>query len=177
MQSGVRYFAYGSNLCPNRLEQRVGSCRILGVARLKAFQLLFHKRGKDGSAKCDAYKTDNDQHSVYGVVYAMSGNQSAVLNDIEGLGAGYNLETVQVELIQVAQSIDAQTYLTQPDYIDPNLAPYSWYRDFVLYGARIQGLPSAYISQLEKTKANSDPDKQRLIINQKILDGWSQAVD
>ena len=171
MQSSTSYFAYGSNLYPNRLEQRVGSCRIVGVARLSAFRLSFHKRGKDGSAKCDAYKTGDDRHSVYGVVYVLSDNQLAILNDIEGLGAGYELETSQVQIIQSAQLINAHLYVTQNAYIDVSLAPYSWYLDFVLYGARIQGLPSAYISQLEKTKVISDPNKQRQSSNQKILSG------
>ena len=169
MQSSAFYFAYGSNLFPKRLEQRIGYCRILGVARLNAFQLLFHKQGKDGSAKCDAHKTGNDQQQIYGVVYALSGDQLTILNEIEGLGFGYELETVSVAFIHSSESASAKIYLAQSDYINTGLLPYSWYRDFVLYGARFHGLPDAYISRLQQTKVISDPDEQRRNTNENIL--------
>jgi len=169
VQPCINYFAYGSNLHPGRLEQRIGPCGISGVARLFAFELKFHKRGKDGSAKCDAFRTGDHQDCIYGVIYAVSTEQMLGLNEIEGLGNGYELETVQVELTQSGELVDAQVYVTQQSHIDTNLAPYSWYRDFVLFGARIQGLPVTYISQLQKTNVIPDPDSQRHHTNLNIL--------
>ena len=54
MSATLLYFAYGSNLHPERLRERVPSAESLGVARLEAHVLRFHKRGRDGSGKCDA---------------------------------------------------------------------------------------------------------------------------
>lgn len=55
----MKYFAYGSNMSLLRLWQRVPSAVRIGVFTLQGHQLRFHKLGKDGSGKCDAYQTNN----------------------------------------------------------------------------------------------------------------------
>ena len=53
------YLAYGSNLHPVRLTERVPSARFLGLTSLFGYQLRFHKRHEpDGSGKCNMYHTD-----------------------------------------------------------------------------------------------------------------------
>ena len=50
----IKYFAYGSNLHPQRFQERVPSGKFLALAALTRHTLLFHKRGQDGSSKCNA---------------------------------------------------------------------------------------------------------------------------
>ena len=45
------YFAYGSNLCANRMLERVPSARVIAPARVDDRQLSLGKQGRDGSGK------------------------------------------------------------------------------------------------------------------------------
>jgi gamma-glutamylcyclotransferase len=47
------YLAYGSNLHPLRLMQRVSSAKVEDVIELPGRQGNFHKRSPDGSGKCN----------------------------------------------------------------------------------------------------------------------------
>jgi hypothetical protein len=54
------------------------------------------------------------------------------------------------------------TYRATPEYIDDNLKPYGWYRDFVLAGGREHGLPPEYIAEyIQLVEAIEDPNKTR----------------
>ena len=88
MSRFIEYFAYGSNLSYARLAARIGRCAVLGTAELRGFRLEFHKRGADGSAKCNAHRTDYHADSVLGVIYVISEVQKSVLDRYEGVGFG-----------------------------------------------------------------------------------------
>ena len=66
------YLAYGSNMWPRRIELRLGPCEVVGVASLDGYALRFHKRGGDGSGKCDAFHTASSADCLYGVVYSLT---------------------------------------------------------------------------------------------------------
>lgn len=53
------YFAYGSNLHPRWLRNRVHSAEELNTVYLQNRKLHFHKRSSDRSAKCNIVKTDS----------------------------------------------------------------------------------------------------------------------
>ena len=57
--------------------------------------------------------------------------------------------------------IRAFSYVAHPDYIVTSLVPYTWYKDFVISGAREHGLPREYIRILESQDADADPDPDR----------------
>ena len=57
MVNRLLYFAYGSNLHPTRLGDRAPSVELVGTAVLEGHALRFHKRGADGSGKCNALAT------------------------------------------------------------------------------------------------------------------------
>ena len=90
------YFAYGSNMSTPRLLNRVVSARAVAVACLPAHALRFHKRGRDGSAKCDAFYTGQDHDELHGVVYRIAAAEKPCLDECEGLGNGYDVKTVTV---------------------------------------------------------------------------------
>ena len=58
----IYYFAYGSN-CNQAIMEKKGviartpSARPVGTSLLPGHRLTFHKRGRDGSGKCDAFET------------------------------------------------------------------------------------------------------------------------
>ena len=65
------YLAYGSNLHPVRLSERVPSAELLGVVELREYRLVFQKRGWDGSSKCTLVRTGETSVGAYGAMYAI----------------------------------------------------------------------------------------------------------
>lgn len=56
---------------------------------------------------------------------------------------------------------DAWIYIAREPSTDPALRPYSWYKRFLVEGAREHGLPIAYIEALECVEASQDRNEQR----------------
>jgi len=164
----MNYFAYGSNLHPERLRQRTPSCRALGIARLAGYTLRFHKRGRDGSGKGNAFLTGNPDDEVWGVVYSLAAEEKASLDQAESLGCGYNVVTQSLGLLAGAVH-EVFFYVADSAYIDHALWPYTWYKNLVIEGARIHRLPSAYIEHLEQVSAIDDPDATRHAIHRRIV--------
>lgn len=154
------YFAYGSNMCTGRLQGRVPSATPLFRARLMGHALRFHKRSKDGSAKADAYRTNNPGDTVWGVVFRIAEPEKPKLDRAEGLNQGYNEQTVDI-LDEAAVTHEALVYLADPSAIDASLRPYSWYKRFVVKGARQHELPTEYIQLIEGFEAIDDQDRNR----------------
>jgi hypothetical protein len=85
----------------------------------------------------------------------------AKLDQAEGVGSGYEHAMVTV-INDKGRRRKVLTYLASPAYIDDNLKPYAWYKDFVLAGARKHCLPSEYLAEyVERVEAIDDPDKVR----------------
>jgi gamma-glutamylcyclotransferase len=154
------YFAYGSNMSVSRLRARVPSARPHGVSQLTHHQLSFHKIGKDGSAKCDAYFTDNQHDLVMGVLYTIDHAEKAYLDQVEGLGKGYEIK--QVDLLHPeGHQVSAFTYYAT--HIDSKLEPFHWYREHVLRGAEEFDLPEAYIADIRSVACIEDSNTERVI--------------
>lgn len=153
------YFAYGSNMCLSRLHNRVPSCQFYAVASLQGYTLKFHKRSNDDSGKCDAFRTNNLEDRVIGVVFKINETDKDNLDNAEGLGYGYSEQIVELESSD--EPITAFAYIADSDAIDSTLMPYTWYRTFVLEGARQYQLPSDYIRGIEAVEAKEDADKAR----------------
>ena len=132
------YFSYGSNMSIKRLRRRTPSAEFVTVSFLANHQLSFHKAGKDGSAKCDALKTNNDEDFVIGVVFNISESEKCDLDRYEGLGNGYD-EKIVTLLSSEGHSMEAVTYYATN--IDSGLKPYHWYKEHVIRGAKENKLP------------------------------------
>jgi len=141
-----------------RMGSRVGSAASLGVHRLDGHSLRFHKMGKDGSGKCDAYYTSDPDDCIWGVVYTLSKADKQLLDRIEGLGKGYREKSVEVYASNGA-SVTALTYIALKT--DPLLKPFGWYKKHVLTGALEANLPLSYVSRLDAIQAINDRDIQR----------------
>ena len=154
----MKYFSYGSNMSANRLGKRIRGCKVLGVFQLDAHDLRFHKISKkDGSGKCDAYFTGNDEDFVLGVLYEVSDDEKDVLDNFEGLGKGYDDKKVCVH--SDGARYQAVTYIASE--IDEGLVPYSWYVRHVIEGAKTANFPDCYIEKLENITSKYDFDRNR----------------
>jgi len=161
----VRYFAYGSNLHPLRLAERVPSSRLLGTGTLSGHRLAFHKRGRDGSAKCDCLATGPAQDRVLGAVFEFRVAERGLLDACEG--AGYVARTVEVRVGY--RRMEVYLYQAHPGATDPRLRPFDWYKALVLAGARHHRLAPDYVMALAQIPARPDPDPRRAGTHRALL--------
>lgn len=162
------YFAYGSNLHPQRLQERVSSAKSLGVVEAVGYKLTFSKRSKDQSGKCNFYQTGSDSDIVYGVLYEFDARDKSNLDKAEGKGAGYNEKLVSFSLGE--EQYSPFTYMADSKYIDGGLRPYEWYKQFVVVGAQFHSMPTSYIESIERVIAIPDPDAKRNAKNMEKLE-------
>lgn len=155
----MNYFAYGSNMSLARLRARIPSAVPIGRHVLPGHELRWHKVSKDGSGKCDAFRTDATEAKVFGMLFRIDQADKPTLDKVEGLGWGY--ESRAVELVAPdGDVIVANTYIATR--IDAGLKPYSWYLHHVLTGAREAALPSHYIARRILSIASiTDTNKDR----------------
>jgi len=147
------YVAYGSNLHPLRLTERASSARLIATSFLPNWSLHFHKRSKDGSGKCNILPGGDGIHVA---IFDISVEDKLLLDKIEGLGRGYS-ET----LLSIPDIGECVTYVAQQSHIDGSLAPYDWYKELVLMGARAHGFPDDYSQRISSLRAIEDPDPNR----------------
>jgi len=159
------YYAYGSNLHPARLGARIPSSQLLGVAEISGYQLLFHKRGADLSAKCNALYSGDPDHLLLGALFSLAAHEKPTLDEIEG--AGYVVSEVVVQY--QGEKRQAFMYIAEQEYIDNALAPYQWYKDFVYLGAEFLCFPDHYVRELIDVGAIDDPDAERHARNEQVL--------
>lgn len=147
------YAAYGSNLHPVRLTARVPSATLLGTCVLPGWSLRFHKRGADGSAKCDIVAHGD---RTYLAVYDIAAAHRARLDEAEGVGAGYEVRTLELPGYG-----DGFIYVANESHVDPTLKPYGWYRALVAIGCRYHAFPGDYVARLAAVETIDDPDLAR----------------
>lgn len=165
----VRVFAYGSNLCLQRLQARAPGATVVAVAVLSGHALRWHKKSADGSGKCDAFATGNESDLVWGAVYEMTPGDKLRLDGFEGLGVHYFEKSVRLRT-PGGEWLDATTYVANPRFIDETAKPFGWYKAFVTTGARQHGLPADYRALLEAVEATEDPDAERAARESALLD-------
>lgn len=152
------YFSYGSNMSARRMLARVPTARRAEQALLPSHRLVFHKRGRDGSAKCDAHYTGRVEDKVVGVLFELPAAGKSMLDRYEGLGRGYAQKQVRVRT-ENGIWVRAMTYYAT--HIDSLLQPFSWYKIHVLTGARENRLPAAYVRTIKRVATIDDPDPER----------------
>jgi gamma-glutamylcyclotransferase (GGCT)/AIG2-like uncharacterized protein YtfP len=158
----LRYAAYGSNLHPQRLRERIEHAKLVGTSFLEQHTLQFHKRGQDQSAKCSFSSCGRGMHVA---VYEIDESGKQVLDRIEGAGRGYNVANLHVPDIG-----ECFTYIAARTHIDELLQPFDWYREMVLLGCRSHAFPGAYCDRIAAIPAVADPDAGRRAKNWEIVD-------
>lgn len=143
------YFAYGSNMSVNRLNNREIPAVKLGFGELKDYKLVCNKISCDQSLKFNIERSEGSQ--VYGVVYRVSESDLPKLDEFEGAipgSKGYTREMMTI--IYNGEEQQAATYIcTCTEKIDNSgkNKPYSWYVQHALTGAREAGIDPDYIKE------------------------------
>ena len=150
-------FAYGSNMCSGRFRAYGVSPEEVGrAAVLPGHRLQFNKKSTDDkSGKANiAAQPGSD---VWGVLYTVSDADLDKLDKGEG---GYRRVRLSLCLTDNTNT-DAWVYIAKKPTNDPALRPYTWYKRFLVEGAREHSLPAEYIAELEKIIAEQDANEAR----------------
>ena len=153
------YFAYGSNLHPVRLRERVPSAQLVGVIELNQHRLAFHKKGRDESSKCNLVHTGEESDGVYGAIYQIDSAHKYALDSSEGKGYGYIDRQIMLQYQE--QNYNCFTYFAQQSHIVEKLKPFHWYKQLVLLGARYLNFSDSYLFSIESIESVEDPDEKR----------------
>ncbi|MEL7450977.1 MAG: gamma-glutamylcyclotransferase family protein [Pseudomonadota bacterium] len=156
-----RYLAYGSNLHPLRLTARTPSARLVGTDVIQGWQLVFHKRGQDGSGKCNIRPADG---AVFAAVYELETFDMETLDAIEGVNRGYQRHTLQAKNFG-----RCEVYLAEQSHVDPAIRPFCWYRSLVLEGCRYHGFPDDYVAPIHAVDHVRDEDPARRGLHEGLL--------
>ena len=161
-QSTSLYAAYGSNLHPRRLRERIKSATLRGTGFLQKYTLRFHKRGQDRSAKCGFSDCGEGMHVA---VYEVQDADRKILDAIEGVGKGYDVDEIGVPGFG-----KCFTYVAAHTHIDELLRPFDWYREMVLLGCLRHAFPATYCERIAALPVIEDPDTARRKKNWRTVD-------
>lgn len=151
------YFAYGSNMLAARLNARCPSARALDVLTVDGFDIAFDKIGMDGSGK--ATLVPSPGASVVGGLFAVDDAEMVLLDQIEGVGRGY--DRIRVTVRTELQDAEAFSYIAPPAFRDAAIRPFDWYLGLVMAGAYERRLPPDWIRRLAGQPTIPDPDRTR----------------
>lgn len=160
--SSILYAAYGSNLHPKRVSERVESLTLLGTSYISDKGFRFNKRSKDLSAKGNIVEANE---GVYVAIYELDSSSKSTLDRIEGLGFGYN-EAV----LDIPEYGECLTYVAQPSAIDDSLLPYYWYKRLVLLGCQYHQFPHEYVEFISNFDETGDGNDERHAENMRLVE-------
>lgn len=130
----------------DRMRERLPRAVICEAVSLEGYSVLFNKRGRDGSGKCNIVPREDAQ--IFGAVYALTETCLECLDEIEG--PGYFRFSVKACGIDSGRSYRAHTYAAHDWAVEDSLVPERWYLQYVLQGGGMNGLPDDYIDSLAR---------------------------
>ena len=157
----MRYAAYGSNLHLLRLGKRVPSAKFVTVFELSGWSLHFHKRGRDGSAKCNIVRA---AQSVFFALFDIDARDKPLLDRAEGLNYGYEERAIEAESFG-----RCFCYVASRTHIDETLRPYSWYKELVIAGLEHHQASPEYLDKVRLIDSVTDRDEARHNRNMAIV--------
>lgn len=149
------YFAYGSNMNPERVEWREMPFVEFHGGVLHDYRLAFNKRSVKypGAASANVMVSRGDR--VEGVLYRLPEPASIeVMDPFEGYPIRYTRERLPV--IFGESVCHAWVYMANPEFLDDGLKPARWYLDHLLKGH--PHLTEAYYRALALTECLPDSD-------------------
>ncbi|MGH2918233.1 MAG: gamma-glutamylcyclotransferase family protein [Solirubrobacteraceae bacterium] len=149
------YFAYGSNMHPDKLRERCPGAGHVRPAKLADHRLAFTRRSVrtfPGSGVADLLPAQG--MTVWGALYSMSDDDLEALDAIEGEGSAYERREVSVTLANetVVDAIAYSVIDKEPEEVPPSTE----YLEQMLAGALACELPAAYRTFLESLRATPD---------------------
>ena len=149
------YFAFASNLDPERMSQHCPAHRVVGLAALRDHRLGFPRYSPQWGGGISSPQLAHGQ-TVWGIVYDLTDDDMRALDELEGFrGSGdqHNIcdrEIVTVDLTRpddgsIPRRVRPWMFVARPS--NPS-APTRQYLDAILTGARHHHLPEEYIARL-----------------------------
>lgn len=145
----MKYFAYGSNMNPERLKKRNVNFYERKKASLKGYDLSFDKKAKDGEFGYATIQPSNDEQPIQGAIYEIDDKDLKQLDKYEGYPEHY--DKIEVEILDENNiPVKAITYIAKPEKIVAGLKPTKEYLSHLLAGKDI--LSDDYFNNLSKTE-------------------------
>jgi len=142
------YFAYGSNMNPERMKGRNINFSSRKFAKLFDYKLVFNKKAKNGNyTYANIIESKND--FIEGSLYEFPDNEIIHLDQAEGYPNHYDKKIVEVTDLE-NNLIEATTYIAKKDKIVIGLKPQREYLNHILAGRDI--LTDEYYANLSKTE-------------------------
>jgi cation transport regulator ChaC len=149
------YFAYGSNMNPDRVRQRRMQFDHCQAGSLHDYRLTFNKRSAKFIGSASANVMMHSGAVTEGVVYRLKHPDEIVTMDpYEGYPVRYDRRPL--EIMCAGQSVSAWVYLANQEYIDNSLKPNRWYVRHLLAGRVF--LSGSYIERLSGVECLPDTD-------------------
>jgi len=142
----MKYFAYGSNMNPERMKKRGIEFSQRRHATLKAYRLEFNKVASRDPKEGYANIVQFENGIVEGVLYDIEDSDLSKLDRYEGYPDHYKRVEVKVQLDD-RQGVEAVSYIAQPDRARYGLMPSRDYLSHLLAARDV--LSEAYRRKLE----------------------------
>lgn len=129
------YFAYGSNMDPQRMCARIGRwvLRVPGV--LQGWKLAFTKVAGRNPGEGYANIVPSPGGSVEGCLYRLAEAALDRLDRFEGAPTHYERRDVTVYRVNCGEAVKAVTYVARPERVKDGLTPAREYLEHLLAGA------------------------------------------
>lgn len=158
LEGRVHYFAYGSNMNPAQMAARCPAHRVIGLAALREYQLVFPLYSNEWEGGVGSVQRHHGG-TVWGVLFDLSESDLAALDQFEGFrGPGdehnvfdrtqFTVELVRPDDGSFPRRVRADAYVARPSNPSP---PSRRYLDTILEGARHHRLPEEYVARLGAT--------------------------
>lgn len=144
-------FAYGSNMLTSRLKKRARSAEAIDNAMLLDWQVIFNKKGKDGSGKANLLHIHGS--STWGVLYKILEEE---LRSLDRSERGYKRKKILLQL-QDGKKLRADAYFS--DDLTDNPVALDSYKRYIVDGAIEHNLPAGYIQYLRSLPSRPDITK------------------
>ena len=143
----MKYFAYGSNMDPERMRQRGIEFSRREYTILNGWRLVFNKIAFPNSKEGYANIERDEEGVVEGILYEIQESGLTKLDGYEGYPDHYNRIKVRVKLSN-AQEVEGITYIAQHNKIGSGLKPSKDYLNHLLKGCDL--LSEKYCEMLRK---------------------------
>jgi len=144
--SAMRYFAYGSNMDPDRMIERGVNFLKRERAILKGWKLTFNKIAYQNPNEGYANIEKDDESVVEGILYEIPEEDIEKLDRYEGVPNHYERLSVVVQSNNGA--VKAITYIANPNKVREGLKPGRDYLNHLLKGCDL--LTEEYCEKLRK---------------------------
>ena len=153
------YFAYGSNLCADRLRIRNPSAKLVSVGRLQGYKLAFNRKAKSWCGGVGDIVAAPDNEEMWGAVWELCMSDSDSLDAQEGVSQKDGVDVGHYKRLQVSVTTSAGLVCSCRTYVvvktRAGLLPSPAYKGCILTGALAVGLPSEYMEELRALKDNN----------------------